>query len=157
MVRQLRLSLFALALCLAVIGEGRACSVGVIGFEKAFSTADVVVSAHVVSVDVDPPSIENDNIANASDLYILAEGNQATLAVTEVWKGKASKQEFLRYTDDTAACGFALNVGQDVVLLARRIDDRTLVASRHGVGGIGVVPSDRSLLERYGGQPRTPD
>ncbi|HKP22827.1 MAG TPA: pentapeptide repeat-containing protein, partial [Dongiaceae bacterium] len=86
------------------------------------------------------------------DVWLVSK--RATLSVSETWKGSAAAIEFLAYTESSPACGFQLSPGQTFVLFARRSTDGTLIASRHGVSGIGVHSVDGDFLARYRSQTR---
>ncbi len=146
--------LFLLTAVLAPVPAADACTVSSVEFDRAFLSADVVVTAQVAAVQ------DASSDADLAELYPLATSHtksndvwsmskRATLSVSEVWKGNAAEVEFLAYTESTSACGFELSLGQTFILFAQRSGSGALIASRHGISGTGVYGVDGAFLERF--------
>jgi uncharacterized protein YjbI with pentapeptide repeats len=152
--------LLLLTAALGPASAAHACTVGSVEFDRAFLSADVVVTAQVAAVQ------DASSDADLEDLFPLATSHtiskdvwlvskRATLSVSEVWKGSATRAEFLAYTESTPACGFELAPGYTFIFFAQRSRSGTLITSRHGVSGIGVYGVDGTFLARYRAQTAT--
>lgn len=147
-----RLVIFvAAAFCAAIFARSAdACLGGLVRFEDVFEQADVVLRASVTGI----ADVQTLGARDSSGIPLFGE-KQASLDVTEVWKGRSSTPALLIYTEFNTACGFELHPGETITLFGFADSNGTLYAQWQQVAERSNFVLDQPFLEDYRRQTNT--